>query len=320
LLRGIGPRKKGRSMSRSFLFSILLLGAAVVGVSQDTIREKRDARKSRDALTEPLLRISKARVENTIPAKADAIVRPEGEAANTHPLDPAIKMAKDGLARIQAQVQDYSCTLVKQERIDGELLPVEYMYTEVRCRKMVNGVTTTPFSVYMYFLKPDAMKGREVIYVEGRNDGKLTAHEGSGALRVMGAVSLDPKGRIAMRGNRYPITDVGIEFLISELIKRGERDRQRGECTVEFKENVRINGRQCTLLEVTHPHARPYFDFHIARIFIDTELDLPVRYEAYSWPTVPGGQPVLEECYTYLNIKVNVGLTDENFDVKRFRL
>ena len=39
-----------------------------------------------------------------------------------------------------------------------------------------------------------------------------------------------------------------------------------------------------------------------------------IRYASWSWPTEPGGQPVLEEEYTYSDIKVNVGLTDLDFD------
>ena len=70
----------------------------------------------------------------------------------------------------------------------------------------------------------------------------------------------------------------------------------------------------CTLIEVRHPQPRPYFDFHIAHIFIDDELDIPIRYAAYSWPATAGGEPILEEEYTYLDVKVNVGLTELDFD------
>lgn len=75
---------------------------------------------------------------------------------------------------------------------------------------------------------------------------------------------------------------------------------------------------QCTVLTVTHPVARPYFDFHIAQIFIDDELNVPIRYCAYSWPTSPGGEPVLLEEYTYQNLKTNIGLTDaDSVEVRR---
>jgi hypothetical protein len=82
---------------------------------------------------------------------------------------------------------------------------------------------------------------------------------------------------------------------------------------------VKINGRGCTLLEVIHPTPRPHFDFNIARVYIDDELSLPVRYEAYSWPTQPGGKPELLECYTYLNLKINIGLQEKNFLKERFK-
>ena len=278
-----------------------------------------DGKLSREALKEPVFRISKARVEPKTPAtpQSKLVIQPAAE--GEHPLDPAIRFAKDGLDRLRNGVNDYSCTLVKQERIGNELYPQEYMYAEVRNRKEQAGKVVQPFSVYMYFLKPEKVKGREVLYVEGQNDGQLLAHEAN-FLKIAGVVSLRPDSSLAMRGNRYPITDVGLENLIVKLIEKAERDRAHGECNVVFKEGVKINGRGCTLLEVVHPQPRPHFDFNIARIYIDDELNLPVRYEAYTWPTKPEGQPELLECYTYLNLKVNLGLEDKNFVKDRFRL
>jgi hypothetical protein len=71
---------------------------------------------------------------------------------------------------------------------------------------------------------------------------------------------------------------------------------------------------QCTCLQVLHPQRRPELDFHVARIFIDDRLGIPVRYEAYDWPAAEGSQPQLIEAYTYLDVQVNVGLTDADFD------
>ena len=303
-------------MARTFVFLAVHLLIVSTGFAQEKSNQA-EPKQTRETLTEPVFRISKARLDAITPAKPSL---PFGDKFAEHPLDPAIQMAKEGLETIRTNVQDYSCTIVKQERIDGVLLPQEYMYAEIRNHREQDGKVVAPFSVYMYFLKPAPMKGREVLYVEGQNDGNLVAHEGGGLLRKLGAVKLKPDGAVAMRGNRYPITELGIEKLISELIKKGERDRQRDECTVEFKKGVKVNERGCTLLEVMHPNSRPYFDFHIARVYIDDALNLPLRYEAYTWPTTPGGQPELQECYTYLNIKVNIGLKDENFTQARFRL
>ncbi len=240
---------------------VILLGYQVEG---------QEAPKPRTDLKEPVYHVSN-RVE---PPK-----RPD-----LHPLDPALEKAREGLEVVRTIVDDYSCILVKRERVNGVLNGHEYIYTEVRNERSQNGVVTTPFSVYMRFLKPANVKGREVIFVKGRNSNKLVARDSSKLFKVMPPIWLNPNGPIAMRGQLYPITDVGIENLIEKLLEKGERDRKRGECEVEFIPDAAINGRKCTILEVKHPIKRPHFDFHVARIFIDDELKLPVRYAAYGWP------------------------------------
>jgi hypothetical protein len=307
-------------MSCKYLFAALLFSFCSVTLAQDSRDGKLEGKLSRESLKEPVFRISKARIEPKQPdlPLGKLELKPAGE--GEHPLDPSIRFAKAGLERIRANIKDYSCTLVKQERIGNELYPQEYMYAEVRNRKVENGKIVQPLSVYMYFLRPEKVKGREVIYVEGQNENKLVAHGSTPVERIVGAVQLDPTGAMAMKGNRYPITEVGLENLVVKLIEKAERDRQYGECTVSIKPGVKINDRGCTLMEVVHPTPRPHFDFNIARVYLDDELHLPVRYEAYTWPTRPNGQPELTECYTYLNLKVNVGLEDKNFTKERFRL
>jgi hypothetical protein len=231
-----------------------------------------------------------------------------------HPLDPALKIARDGLEHIRRDVADYECTLVKRERVGNTLNDYEYMFARVRNRKTENGQVVTPLSVYLRFLKPDSVKGQEVLWVEGQNNGKLLGHQGGRLGKLTPAVWLDPHGPFAMKGNRYPITEMGVENLVTKLIEKGERDRKRDECEVQFYKEAKINGRSCMLLEVKHPVPRDYFDFHIAQIYIDNELNVPVRYAAYSWPEGAGEKPILLEEYTYLNMKVNVGLTDAHFD------
>ena len=187
------------------------------------------------------------------------------------------------------------------------------MGIKVRNRKVENGVIKTPFSVYLTYLKPADLKGREVIYVENQNKGHVVAHEGGLKGRFIPTVELDPKGMMAMRGQRYPITDVGIENLCVKLIEKGERDRQYGECSVDQRP-VKLGDRPGTLITVVHPIERPHFDFHRAEIFIDEELGVPVRYAAYLWPKSPGGEGELIEEYTYQNVRINIGLKDIDFD------
>lgn len=275
-----------------------VIGMVATVISQVAVAA--EVPRGREALEEPLLRTSRSTSPN-----------PAG-----HPLDPMLEYARTGLKTLQSNITDYTCTLVKRERIQDKVGEHEYIYAKVRNRKVQNGAVVQPFSVYMYFLKPGTVKGREVIFVEGRNGDKMIAHEGGSMVGYLPSVWLRPDGVIAMRGQRYPITEMGIENLVVKLIERGERDRKDGKGNIEvaFHKDAKVNGRVCTLLQVTRPKPAPNLDFHLAQIFIDDELNVPIRYVAYGFPAREGEPlPVIEE-YTYLNMKLNVGLSDRDFD------
>lgn len=223
-----------------------------------------------------------------------------------HPMLPALRWAKTGIEDLRS-VNDYSATLVKRERIDGVLGEHQYMFCKVRHK---------PFSVYLCFLSPTSVKGQEVIYVDGVNEGKMKAHTVGLRDSIVGTVSLDPRGRIAMQGQRYPITETGVLTLTERLVEIGQHDSQFGECVYKAYRGAKVNGRSCTCLQFTHPVPRKEFRFHLARIFVDEELNLPIRYESYEWPREKGGKPPLTEEYTYLDMKLNNGFTDMDFDTK----
>jgi hypothetical protein len=252
-------------------------------------------------LVEPVLRISKNDAAKPLINEPNA-------------LDPALDLARRGLLKVREDVQDYTAVLVKREQVGGELGEYEFMFAKIRNRKVVDGEIKIPFSVYLMFLKPSAIKGREVLYVENQNDGKMVAHE-SGIKRMLGTHHLDPNSWIAMQGQRYPLTEIGIENLMVKLLERGERYKSHGTCEVEFLEGAKVSGRECKVLQVKTPHPAAHYDFCMAQIFVDKELDIPVRYAAYDWPAEEGGQMQVLEEYTYQQLKLNVGLTDEDFDI-----
>jgi len=232
------------------------------------------------------------------------------------PLDAALQIARDGLEHCRAEVNDYTATLVKRERVDGTLGEHEFMFVKVRNRKIANGQLVQPLSVYLMYLKPTAVKGREVVYVEGKNDGNIIAHEGGFKGRFLPTVPLPPTGMLAMRGQRYPITEIGIENLIVKLIERGETARQHPEVTCSFRKNAKVKDRVCTVLEVIQPSPHPQLDFYQAQVFIDDNYNLPIRYISYDWPKRQGEPLEVIEEYNYVDLKVNVGLTDADFDAR----
>lgn len=232
---------------------------------------------------------------------------------SVHPLDTALTVARNTLEMSRQQIVDYEALLVKRETIDGELGPHEFMNIKVRNRKVADGRIQTPFSVYLGFLKPAAIKGRECLYVENANDGNVTAHEGGFKGRFLPTVCVAPDGMLAMRGQRYPITEIGLENLLLKLIERGGRARQNASVQCEFRKNARVRDRVCTVIQVTQPTRQAGNEFHTAQVFIDDEIGLPIRYAAFDYPRGTEAQGQIIEEYTYLNLRTNVGLTDLDF-------
>ncbi len=224
---------------------------------------------------------------------------------NEHPLAPALRWAKTGLKQAQ-RYRDYSCLLVKRERVHGRVTDHQYVRLKVRHE---------PFSVYACFITPEA--GQEAIYVAGQNDGRLWAHPaGRRKSQLVGTISLRPNSARAMQGNRHPITHTGVLNLAQRLIEHAENDMRYGECEVKYFPGAKVNDRECTCVQVTHPRPRREFAYHLAKIFVDDQLNLPIRFESYTWPEQDGGQPPLLEEYTFLNLKTNNGFTDRDFDVR----
>ena len=62
-----------------------------------------------------------------------------------------------------------------------------------------------------------------------------------------------------------------------------------------------------------HPQPDPALEFSEANVFVDDELHVPIRVEASLWARSPGdAKPLLFE-YTYTDLRLNVGVTDDDF-------
>ena len=267
--------------------------------------------------------VSLAPAETLVKASEVLTAPAESEAAAVpHELDPLLDFARKALQNHLEKHQDYTAVLVKREKVGGKLTPECKMALKLKYGMATEETgRSRPVSAYLKSLEPKSQAGREVIWVQGRNDNKLTAHEAG----LLGMVSVDlmPESRLAMIGNRYPITEIGIEKLLRKLIERGERDRQMGPATVRTIENAEIDGRKCRLMEIVHESPTAIidgktveFEFNLAQIYIDEEQLIPLKYASFGWPKKPNGPAELLEEYSYLDLKFNVGLTEKDFDSK----
>lgn len=218
-----------------------------------------------------------------------------------HNLAPAIRIAKQSMKTAE-ELQDYSANFFKREVVGGQTI-VHSMAVKMR---------QEPFSVYLRFHKPH--DGREVIYVEGQNNGNLLAHE-TGIKSVVGTVSLSPNSKEALSESKHPITEMGIANLVKQLIKQWEFESKYGESEVKYYPNAKLGDRQVKVIESSHPTPRKQFPYHKTMLYIDKETNLPIRIEHYAFPV--GGQPAQRvEEFTYSNVQTNIGLTNTDFSTQ----
>ncbi|GAB4144163.1 MAG: DUF1571 domain-containing protein [Planctomycetaceae bacterium] len=231
------------------------------------------------------------------------------ETNSSHALSPAILVAKSSAATL-SKVSDFTAVFQKMEMVKGKRY---FDRMAIKFRK-------TPFSVYLLFDKPH--EGQEVLYVAGKNDGKMLAH-GGGVKKIAGTLKLEPTGKRAMKEGRYPITRIGIFKMLQAVLDQWERELKYDDIKLTYYPNAKLYdpGRQfppmeCKVYESRHTRRRRGVQFQITRLYIDKKSNFPVRVEQYGFPIRRGGKPVLLEEYTYWNIRPNVGLKDSDFDPK----
>jgi len=218
-------------------------------------------------------------------------------------LSGVLKLAKRQLARLKA-IDNYSCTLVRRQRVGGELQEYEYIYLKLR---------HTPFGYNAYYLRPsNKFKGREVVYVDGEND-NLAA-----VVRTFSGVA---RGHFHWRRevlqNIPPDSSLGIKAVTETLVELLGRRAGVGETKVVLHENAEIQGRPCTCIEVVHATRQNHERVHKIHIFIDDELNVLTRFVLYGWPSESGGRPQLLEEHTSLHLELDKGFDGFEFVIPK---
>ena len=173
-------------------------------------------------------------------------------------------------------IRDYTCTFSKRERIKGQRTPLHIIMMKVR---------TQPRSIYLKFRQPSA--GREAIYIVGRNNGKVLAHDVGLNRLLAGTLRIEPTGGFALEGCRHPISEAGIGPLLDTVQTRWSSELDPSESVVVFRDDQTVGTRRCTMIETTHPHQHPEFLFYRVRFFIDDELGLPITSRPMTGRALP---------------------------------
>jgi len=220
------------------------------------------------------------------------------------PIDQALRLIHAASDKM-IDVRDYRCTFLRDEVIEGNM----------QQNHIKLAVRHEPFSVFMEWVGPKPKKGRQVIYVDGENNGKML-------VKQLVVLRMDPEKSIEMKESRHKITEAGLKKTIERFAKGWERekDQKKVEITLQDVElSVKLGDRDivrpCRCVTTRHKaEDRELFTFYHANVYFDKETGLPMRMEGYDWPkTADDKDGQLSERFTYVEMELNVGLTNKDF-------
>jgi hypothetical protein len=241
-------------------------------------------------------------------APQDTPSTPEQLAAQT--LRRKVALLEQGRKFLE-QIPDYTCQFSKQELVGGEL-------TDEQCIDMK--VRHAPFSVYLKWHTGD--EGREVLYVDGENDGKMVVHGGGWKARLP-ALTIDPEGTLAMGEARYPVTKAGLMELVKLMLSFHATDLSTHNFVrCDQLPDEEFDGRPCHSFEIEYRNAQLSPQYRKSVTLIDKEWNVPVYTQNYGWPDArdAGQDPeavdeaTLIEFYTYAGIQFRQQLAQADFD------
>ena len=193
---------------------------------------------------------------------------------------------------------DYTCTLIKRERIAGVWGKEQHIAVRFLDK---------PFSVAMKWLS-NAPIGDRVLYVEGKYGGNMLVRPKSPILRALvgGVVRREPSGRDVMKTTLRPVNMFGFERGLRSLLKIYRLADKNGDLKEVFGEYGQLAGRKVIILERYLP-AKKEYPAKKTVICIDVEYLLPICIEGYNWDDQPTSR------YVYKDVRLNIGLSPDDF-------
>jgi hypothetical protein len=193
--------------------------------------------------------------------------------------------------------RDYTCTLVKQERINNRVSDEQVIHAKF---------LESPFSVAMAWTPQTAQRSDRVLYVEGKYGGQMLVRPTGMLGNLVGTVKRGPDGPEAMQSTLRPVSQFGFRRSLESLLGVYCKARRLGDLRQEYGGIVSVEGRQALVL-IRYLPAKE--DYPAARTvtYIDLEYLVPVLIEAYDWNNRPSST------YAFKDLRFNVGLSQQDF-------
>jgi hypothetical protein len=202
------------------------------------------------------------------------------------------RLILDAVAQFNV-VDDYTCRLDKRVRKGVRLY--EDLGILVKYKKPKH---------YYFRWSQGRFKGQEVIFVEGKHKDKLVAHTG-GIFRFI-TLNLDPEGPLAMKRNHHSLRNSGMEKIITLIQSNYALANKKDLGVLNLLGERRIDGKNVWMVEGDFPADHGFYAQNITLYFCPT-VKLPVKISIHD-----GFERLMEE-YVFHDLKINVGLTENDF-------
>ena len=190
-------------------------------------------------------------------------------------------------------LRDYTCMFNKMERIGKNCVEVKDILFKFKKENELFLTWTTGEN-----------KGQQIYFNGLTPDPEILVHPSG--LMSFTTLSLNPRGALAMRNNRHTVFESGIGYIIQMIRKNYELSKKLKTGDILFVKEITSGTRKLKLYRTRFPEGKGFYAGQID-IGIDSEFELPTELKTWDW------NQELVEHYTYVNLRLNSGLKDEDF-------
>lgn len=192
--------------------------------------------------------------------------------------------------------RDYTCTFLKQERINGVLGKQQEIHVKF---------LESPYSVAMAWTPQTAPIGDRALYIKGKYDDQMLVRPKM-FNNLIGTQLRKPDSADAMKNTLRPINMFGFGKSLQMLLEVYDKARVAGDLKESYEGLVEIDGRTAMKLVRELPPKNGYPACKTVT-YIDLDWLVPVGVEGYDWDNQ------LYCLYIFKDLKFNVGLTAQDF-------
>jgi len=278
---GNAPGRAKRLWPHGAVLLVVLLTAVVAGVYSHYSGDTAEADWSPGSQTKPAV------------VDANAGEAALVERASRAPLD----LLKDAVSLYDASIRDYEGIFAQQAIFKGKLEKLSI--SRFRFRQ-------SPFSVAMHVTE-GADRADRMLYVEGKNDGKLLVHPTGFLGKLTRCIAVDPGGCEVREGSPRSITEFGFRNMLTQSLERFTKASRQGSLQMKCLGIGELGGRRILALRGGDSGGHLLIELEIERL-------LPVRIREY------GADGRMVGLFWFKEFRINCGFGDSDFTKKSIGL